>query len=39
VRRRVGGYLARRGYGFDVVRIALNTALGETDDDVSEDTE
>ena len=31
VRRRLGGYLARRGYGFDVVRAALNTALGEAD--------
>ncbi len=39
VRRRLGGYLARRGYGFDVVRVALNAALGETDDDVSEDSE
>jgi len=39
VRRRVGGYLARRGYGFDVVRIALNTALGEAADDVPEDSE
>lgn len=39
VRRRIGGYLARRGYGFDVVRTALNTALGETDDDVSEESE
>jgi regulatory protein len=39
VRRRLGGYLARRGYGFDVVRTALNAALGESDDgpdDVSE---
>ena len=39
VRRRLGGYLARRGYGFDVVRAALNTALGETDDAVTEDSE
>lgn len=39
VRRRLGGYLARRGYGFDVVRVALNAALGESDDDVAEDAE
>jgi regulatory protein len=39
VRRRLGSYLARRGYGFDVVRTALNAALGETEDDVPEGTE
>jgi regulatory protein len=38
VRRRLGGYLARRGYGFDVVRTALNSALGEADD-TPEDSE
>jgi regulatory protein len=39
IRRRLGGYLARRGYGFDVVRTALNAALGEADDDVPADSE
>lgn len=29
VKRRVGAYLARRGYGFDVVRVALERAMGE----------
>ena len=32
VRRRVGAYLARRGYGFDVVRAALDQAMGEAAD-------
>lgn len=32
VRRRVGAFLARRGYGFDVVRAALDRALGEPED-------
>lgn len=32
VRRRLGAYLARRGYGYDVVRIALDRALGEEDE-------
>ena len=29
IRRRLGAYLARRGYGYDVIRIALDRALGE----------
>jgi regulatory protein len=33
VRRRVGAFLARRGYGFDIVRAALDRALGEPEDD------
>src|ERR687893_2080325 len=33
IRRRLGAYLARRGYGYDVIRIALDRALGEADDD------
>src|SRR5215212_2854228 len=32
-RRRLGAYLARRGYGYDVIRIALDRALGEADED------
>jgi regulatory protein len=32
VRRRLGAYLARRGYGYDVVRVALERALGEDDE-------
>jgi regulatory protein len=32
VRRRLGAYLARRGYGYDVVRVALDRALGEEDE-------
>ena len=32
VRRRLGGYLARRGYDYEVVRAALDRVLGETDD-------
>ena len=32
IRRRLGAYLARRGYGYDVIRIALDRALGEADD-------
>jgi len=39
VRRRLGGYLARRGYGFGVVRAALDAALGESEDDVAEASE
>jgi regulatory protein len=37
IRRRLGAYLARRGYGYDVIRIALDRALGEAEglDDVS----
>ncbi|MCC2629007.1 MAG: regulatory protein RecX [Thermomicrobiales bacterium] len=33
IRRRLGAYLARRGYGYDVIRVALDRALGEADDD------
>jgi regulatory protein len=33
VRRRLGAYLARRGYGWDVVRPVLDRLLGEGDDD------
>ena len=29
IRRRLGAYLARRGYGYDVIRVALERALGE----------
>ena len=29
IRRRLGAYLARRGYGYDVIRVALDRALGE----------
>ena len=32
IRRRLGAYLARRGYGYDVIRIALDRALGEAED-------
>jgi regulatory protein len=32
IRRRLGAYLARRGYGCDVIRIALDRALGEAED-------
>jgi regulatory protein len=31
IRRRLGAYLARRGYGYDVIRIALDRALGEAE--------
>jgi regulatory protein len=33
IRLRLGAYLARRGYGYDVIRVALDRALGEADDD------
>ena len=33
VRRRLGAYLARRGYGYDVIRVALDRALGEDEGD------
>jgi regulatory protein len=36
IRRRLGAYLARRGYGYDVIRIALDRALGEADEDEDE---
>jgi regulatory protein len=32
IRRKIGAYLARRGYGFDVVRQALEQATGESMD-------
>jgi regulatory protein len=32
LRRRLGAYLARRGYAYDVIRIALDRALGEADE-------
>ena len=37
IRRRLGAYLARRGYGYDVIRVALDRALGEAEelDDVT----
>jgi regulatory protein len=31
-RRRVSAYLARRGYGYDVIRIALERAMGPAED-------
>jgi regulatory protein len=31
-RRRLGAYLARRGYSYDVVRVALERALGEAEE-------
>jgi regulatory protein len=31
IRRRLVAYLARRGYGYDVIRIALDRALGEAE--------
>ena len=33
IRRRLSAYLARRGYGYDVIRVALDRALGEADGD------
>jgi regulatory protein len=33
IRRRLGAYLARRGYGYDVIRVALERALGEDEGD------
>jgi regulatory protein len=33
IRRRLGAYLARRGYGYDVIRTALDRALGEAEDE------
>jgi regulatory protein len=32
IRRRLGAYLARRGYSYDVIRTALDRALGEAED-------
>ncbi len=40
IKRKIGAYLARRGYGFDVVRKALERATGEPmdqDETASED--
>lgn len=36
VRRRLSAYLARRGYGFDVVRAALERAMGPPDEEDAE---
>jgi regulatory protein len=33
IRRRLAAYLARRGYGYDVIRVALDRALGEDEGD------
>jgi regulatory protein len=33
IRRRLGAYLARRGYGYDVIRAALERVLGEDEGD------
>lgn len=33
IRRRLGAYLARRGYSYDVIRVALERALGEDEDE------
>jgi regulatory protein len=32
IRRRLSAYLARRGYGYDVIRVALERVLGEDDE-------
>ena len=37
VRRRLGAYLSRRGYGYDVIRVALERALGEEDEGDEDD--
>jgi regulatory protein len=37
VRRKVGAYLARRGYGFDVARAAMDRVLGESDVESGDD--
>jgi len=38
IKRKIGAYLARRGYGFDVARKALELATGEqVDDEESKD--
>jgi len=39
IRRRLGAYLARRGYGYDVIRIALERALGETEDEGEDESD
>ena len=33
IRRRLGAYLARRGYGYDVIRVALERVLGDDEGD------
>jgi regulatory protein len=33
IRRRLSAYLARRGYGYDVIRVALERVLGEDEGD------
>ena len=35
-RRRLGSFLARRGYGFDVVKPVLDQVLGEADDEIGD---
>ncbi|HEY7034173.1 MAG TPA: RecX family transcriptional regulator [Thermomicrobiales bacterium] len=37
-RRRLGAFLVRRGYGYDVVRPVLDQLFGEQDDEATEDT-
>lgn len=37
IRRRLGGFLARRGYGFDVIQPVLDRVLGDTDSDDDDD--
>jgi regulatory protein len=32
IRRRLAAYLARRGYSYDIIRVALERALGEADE-------
>jgi regulatory protein len=39
IRRRLGAYLARRGYGYDIIRVALDRALGESEELVDESSE
>jgi regulatory protein len=34
IRRRLSSYLARRGYGYDVIRVALERIMGEDDEGV-----
>jgi regulatory protein len=36
-RRRLGSYLARRGYGYDVVRPTLETLFGENEEDAGDE--
>jgi regulatory protein len=39
VRRRLGDYLVRRGYGYDVVRAAVDRVMGEPDEDSGDSAE